>query len=216
MSMSAQSARVKPRPYDASGRQARAKASHDAALEAASALFLSSGYNATTVEAIAQRSGVTAATIYKSHGGKAGLIRELCRRALEGTGPTPAHERSNALRDRGDATALIEGWGRLLAEVSPVMSPLLLVLRTAADGDGEAAALYAELNQSRLDRMAENARFLARAAPLADGVTRTEVRDVLWLTSSPELFDLLVTQRGWSLKRFAAFVTRTLMRGLLA
>ena len=52
---------------------------------------------------------------------------------------------------------MIEGWGRLLAEVSPRFSPLRLLLRTAAEADHEAGLLYEELDRDRLARMAENA-----------------------------------------------------------
>jgi AcrR family transcriptional regulator len=58
--------------------------------------------SATTVKAIAQAAGVSAATIYKTYGGKAGLVRALCQHALEREGPIPAEERSNALRELED------------------------------------------------------------------------------------------------------------------
>ena len=203
------------RTYDSTGRRARARQQHAAALDTAHALFLEQGYTATTVESIALAAGVSAATIYKSYGGKAGLVRELCRRALEGAGRVPAEERSNALRADVDPRRLIEGWGRLREEVSPRISPLLLLLRTAADADPDAAALHEELDQARLDRMADNARFLARAGHLRAGVTARDARDVLWLSSAPELYDLLVTRRGWSVAKYSRFATDTIITALL-
>ena len=59
-------------------------------------LFLERGFVATTVEAVATAAGVSPATVYKTYGGKAGLARSLCERALGGVGPVPAEERSNA------------------------------------------------------------------------------------------------------------------------
>jgi hypothetical protein len=109
----------------------------------------------------------------------------------------------------------VEGWGALTAEVSPRISPLLLLLHTAADLDREAAALYTELEASRLSRMTDNARFLADAGHLHPGVTVDEARDVLWFCTAPETYDLLVLRRGWSPARLGRFVTDTIVGSLL-
>jgi len=202
---------VKPtRDYDRSGRQQRAREVHENTLDIAAEAFLTDGYEATTVAAIALRSGVSDATIYKSYGGKAGLARDLCHRALRGQGAIPAEDRSNALRDSTTAHDLIDGWGQLTIEVAPRVAPLLLVLRDAATADAEAASLFDELDRDRITRMTNNARFLQQAGYLRDGVSVGEARDVLWLTTSPELYELLVQRRGWSLPRFANFVARTI------
>ena len=203
------------RTYDASGRRQRALRQHSTALAAARVLFLERGYAATTVESIATAGGVSAATIYKSYGGKAGLVRELGQRALAGAGPVPAEARSNSLRSNGDPRLLIEGWGRLAAEVSPRLSPLLLLLRTAAQHDSEAAALYEQLARTRLRRMADNARHLVDAGHLRVGVTAQDAVDILWLCSSPELYELVIIQRRWTLAKFSRFVTATMIGALL-
>ena len=203
------------RAYDGTGRQERARRQLDVTLDAALALFLDEGYRAITVEAIAGAAGISAATIYKSYGGKSGLVRRLCTRALEGVGPVPAEERSNALRTASDPRQLVEGWGRLTAEVSPRVSPIMLLLRTAGATDPEAAALYDELDAARLRRMTANARSLAAAGHLGAGVTTRDARDVLWLCSSPELYDLLIRRRRWSLTKFQRFVTETMVSALL-
>jgi len=203
------------RTYDGSRRQEQARRQHAATLDAARELFLERGFVATTVEEIAVRSRVSAATIYKSYGGKRGVVRELCQRALAGAGPVPAETRSDALRSSGDPAAVIEGWGQLMREVAPRLSPLLLLLRAAALSDPDAAALEAEIDKGRLDRMADNARFLARGGHLRPGVSAREAKDVLWTCSAPELYDLLVRRRGWSVARYARFATDTMKSALL-
>ena len=87
---------------------------------------------------------------------------------------------------------------------------MLLVLRDAATADPEAAQLLDELDRDRIARMTSNARFLQQAGYLREGVSVNEARDVLWLTTSPELYELLVQRRRWPLRRFADFVTRTI------
>jgi AcrR family transcriptional regulator len=214
--MNPQPRKVKrPRSYDASGRRARAQDQREAVLDVASRLFVERGYVATTVESIAQETAVSEATIYKSYGGKAGLVRLLCDRALAGAGPRPAEERSNALRASTDPRQIVEGWAALTAEISPRASPLLLLLRTAAYHDEDAAALHEELDRARLTRMAENARHLFDAGHLRDDVAVRDARDVLWLCSSPELYELMVLRRRWPLTKFSRFIAATMTAALL-
>lgn len=205
--MSSDDGVVKTRAYDAGRRRARAQENRETTLARAQELFLSNGYAATTVEAIAAAAGVSAATVYKTYGGKAGLVRELCRRALAGQSPVPAEQRSDAL----SASDLPQGWGRLAAEVSPRISPLVLLLTRAADTDADAAALLLEIEQARMARMTVNASRLR----LREGVTRGDARDVLWLVTSPEFYDLMVVRRGWSAERFGRLVSDTISGALL-
>lgn len=142
-------------------------------------------------------------------------MRQLCEVALAGSGSIHAHDRSDALRGSDDPRAVLEGWGALLAEVSPRFSPLLLLLRSAAETDREAAALLAEFDQDRLERMSENAMFLSDRGHLRDGVTIGAARDVLWFCSSPEFYELLVVRRGWSPDQLGRFATDTMIAALL-
>jgi len=203
------------RPYDSSRRQERARAAHDALLDAALKLFTRDGYAATTIESIASAVEVSAATIYKTYGGKPGLVRALCERALGGRGPVHAEQRSDSLRaTAADPFEVIKGWGKLTAEVAPRVAPILLLLRDAASGDAAAAALHAELDSNRLRRMTENARFLVDNGHLRTGVGLAQARDVLWTYSSPELFDLLVRRRRWSVNRYSQFVAEAIAAAL--
>ena len=149
------------RAYDGSGRQEQARRLREAIIDAAEHRFLSSGYQATTVAAIAADAAVSADLIYKSFGGKPGLIRAICSRALEGEGPEPAEQRSDALHDKTlDPRDIVRAWGTLLAEVAPRAAPILLLLRDAAATDPEVRALQTEADDARLRRMTDNARRL--------------------------------------------------------
>jgi len=204
------------RPYNATARLEQSRKTHRELLDAALKRFIEQGYAATTIESIAADAGVSEATIYKTYGGKPGLVRALCHRALEGQGPIPAEDRSDALKDREpDPRQVIEGWGRLTAEVAPRVAPILLLLRDAADGDPAAAALHRELDRSRLVRMTANARHLVDGGHLREGIGLAHAADVLWTYSSPELFDLLVRRRRWSLRKYGQFVANAIADALL-
>ncbi len=204
------------RRYDSSGRRAQARRNRETVLEAAQQQFLDQGYAATTIAAIARQAGVSVETIYKGFGGKAGLVRALYERGLEGSGTVRAYERSDAMREREtDPRTIMRNWGLLTAEVAAEVTPVRRLIRAAAATDPEIAALLEQTDAGRLRRMRHHARFLADRGYLRKGVTVAQATDVLWTCSSVELYELLVLQRDWSQKRFALFVSDIMIGSLL-
>ena len=205
-----------PRRYDASRRRERAARVRAEVIDSAARLFLSNGFVETTVAAIANASGVSEETIYKSFGSKAGLVRAIWARALEGEGDVPAERRSDTMQaTEDDPRKIIQAWGALIVEVAPRVAPILLLIKRSALSDPQLAELAAEVDEQRLARMEHNARTLHHRRHLRAGMTLHEARDILWTYSSPELFDLFVGKRGWSRERFAGFVTEQLIAALL-
>ena len=206
----------KSRSYDARGRMEQAQRNRENIIEVARRAFLERGYAATTINAIAQEAGVSIETIYKSFGGKAGLVRAIYERGLAGRGDTPAPERSDAMSAReADPRAILRHWGALTAEVSPLVSPILQLVRSAATTDPELAELLSESDAQRLTRMRRNARVLVDRRFLRKGVTAERAAEILWAYTSPELYDLFVMRRGWTPERFGEFVASALTAALL-
>jgi len=204
------------RTYDATRRRERARQNRDKVIAAAERRFLRDGYGITTIAAIADDAGVSADMVYKSFGGKPGLVRAICARALEGEGPVPAEQRSDELQAREpDGRKIIEGWGALTLEVAPRVAPILLLIRAAAAGDPEVAVLLDKIDAQRLHRMTDNARRLGRAGHLRPGITVARAADVLWTYSSQELYELLVLRRGWPLARYGRFIADAMIDALL-
>jgi hypothetical protein len=106
-------------------------------------------------------------------------------------------------------------WGTLTAEVASQVTPIRLLIRSAAETDLDMAKLLAENDKDRRKRMRHHARFLADRGYLRDGMTVDEATDILWTCSSAELYELLVLKRGWSQKRFASFVADLMIGTLL-
>lgn len=203
------------RPYDSTRRRERAQRSRDAVLDAAQRRFLDDGYAATTIAAIARDADVSAETIYKSFGTKTALIRGIWERGLAGVGPVPAQTRSDRMSTtEEDPRAVIRNWGRLTTEVMPLVAPILLLIRSAAAADADMAALLAETDRQRRDRMRGNAERLR--AHLRTGVTLGQATDILWLYSSPDLYDLLVIRCGWTLRKYARHLTESMTAALLS
>ena len=210
-------ATVKPRRYDSSRRRQQARQTHDDILAAARTRFLTDGFAATTIAAVAAEAGVSVDTIYKTFGGKPGLVRAIHQQSLTGGGPIDAETRSDALQTtETDPKAVMRGIGQLGAEVAPLVAPILLLIRDAATTDADMVALRAELDDQRLRRMTHNAENLANAGHLREGVTIDQAAEIMWTYSSPELYELLVIVRHWSPRRYGSFISEALGAHLVA
>jgi AcrR family transcriptional regulator len=204
------------RRYDSSGRRERARQTRGQIIDAAEGRFLSEGYAATTVTAIAAAAHVSVETIYKGFGGKPGLVRAIVDKGLAGEGPVPAEQRSDHIRDtEPDPRQILTAWGAFVAELAPRTAPILALARDAAAGDPEVAVLLEEISAARHERMTLNAGGLADAGHLRPGITVSEAADILWAYSSPELYDLLARQRGWTAEQYGRFVGQALIAALL-
>ena len=206
----------KTRSYDARARIQKARLGRERLLDVAQRAFLKQGYAATTIVEIASEAGVSVETVYKAFGGKTGLVRALYDRGLAGRELRPAPERSDAISaSEANPSELVRKWGMLTAEIAPLVSPLLLLIRAAAAADPELLALLEQTDAQRLMRMTDNAAVLAKRGFLRPGVSTKAARDVMWACTSPELYDLLVLRRGWTAEQFGELVGNTLAAALL-
>jgi AcrR family transcriptional regulator len=204
------------RRYNSAGRKEQARRSREAILDAAQRLFLEAGYAVTTIAAIAEEAGVSVETVYKAFGGKPGLVRAIYEGGLLGRGTISAYRRSDEMREQeSDPRVIMRKWGELTAEVASTITPILLLIRAAAAADPDMAQLLNDTRDQRLERMRHNARGVADRGFLREDVTLDEATDVMWTCSSPELYELLVLQRGWSLTQFAPFVADMMIGTLL-
>jgi AcrR family transcriptional regulator len=187
-------------------------------LACAHELFLQHGYAATTLPTVAAAAGVSVQNIYKVFGNKPGLVKALFDVAIAGDdAPVPMTDRETMTRIRTepDPGEKLRLYGAHMARVGPRIMPLLLVVRDAAASDATAAALWSTLQKERLTGMSRFADQLESGRNLRAGVSRDEARDVLWTYNSLEIWDLLVRQRRWSVKRYGAWIGTQLTRALL-
>lgn len=209
---------VKTRRYDSSGRQQAAARTRVSIIATATELFLEHGYSAATIPMIARAASVSVPTVYKMFGSKAQLAKAAFDVAIAGDhDDVPMRERGviQAIRAEHDPRRKLERYGRFLAETLPRHVPVQLVVRDAAATDKDAALLWNQLCGERLRAMSWFAGELRDGGLLRKGVTLAEARDVLWTHNAPELFELLVIQRGWSARRYGTWVTQQLIAALL-
>ena len=207
---------VKGRPYDNSARSAASQARRSAVLAAARSLFLGRGYVRTTMSAVAKESDVAVDTVYELVGRKPDLFRLLIETAISGQGQAvPADERDYVQRIQAEPSAA--GKLRIYAQALPAiharLAPLVTALQAAASAEPELGDLWRDIAERRATNMHRLAAELHAAGGLA--VPVDEAADIIWATNSPEVYTLLVIQRGWTPERYGTWLSETWERLLL-
>jgi AcrR family transcriptional regulator len=199
--------------------QARTRLARAAVVAAARTLFLERGYGATTIEAISARSDVPAATVYRLFSSKRGILKALLDVSIAGDDDAvPLADRPqvrSALADPDPQSQLAALVG-ITAQVNSRAAPLYLILVSAAGSDPDAAALLDDQNRQRQAGQGQVARSLARAGALRPDLRERDAADMIHALLSPEVYRLLVLDRGWQPGRYEAWLTRVLVDQLLA
>jgi AcrR family transcriptional regulator len=201
------------RRYNAEGRRAQARATRERILETARTLFVEHGYAGTSVAQIAAVAGVSAPTVFAGFTSKVNLLKEATETTLVGdAGPVPLHERPSMrhVHDGATASEVLARLADLIAELAPRVCPVFAVVLAAADADPEIARLARTLDEQRLAGATQLATTVMARLGDDDPERFAEVRDTIWTMNSPQLYGLLVVQRGWSPERYGAWIARTL------
>ncbi|MCU1699637.1 MAG: TetR family transcriptional regulator [Mycobacterium sp.] len=208
-----------PRRYDASRRREQAGETRSHILACALRLFLANGYADTAIPEIARGAGVSVPTVYKAFPNKATLLKSVFDVSIAGDDDaTPMAERDviDAVRAEPDAARKIRMYTAHLADIAPRTVPLQLVARAAAGADSAAAAVWAQMRAEMLTAMTFFTADLQATGQLRADASADEVRDVLWTYHSPEIYDLLVVERGWSAGQYGTFIGQAMIDAVLA
>jgi AcrR family transcriptional regulator len=216
--MANKSDRVK-RAYDSRLRLERADATRLAIAAAAGRLFAERGYAATSIEEIADAAGVGRATVFTSVGGKPELLKEAYRLAVRGPAdantPLGQQARSRRISAEPDAHKLLAGYAGVMVEVGRRLAPLYEAVRAAAHANPEAREFWNLITEERRAAATGIVRRLAERDALLDGLDRQSASDILWVLNDPGLYQLLVTQRRWTQRRFRTWLTGSMQAQLL-
>ena len=208
-----------PRTYDATRRQEQAQENRVRVLGAARARFLADGYTATTIPGVARDAGVSVQTVYKAFGNKGGLLKAVFDVAVTGDDqPVPVAGRDEIKRIQAepDPRKKLRMYSEYFVQGAQRAVAVELLARDAASDDPAAAAAWDQIQQQRLTGMSQFARHLHAGGHLPADTAVEEARDVLWTFTSPELWDLLVIQRGWTPTRYAHWLASMLTTALFA
>ena len=193
--------RVKTRRYDSPRRREQAAATRRQILEAAQRLFERQGYAATTMAAIAAEAGVALKTVYVAFETKSGLLRALWHLLLRGDqedAPVADRRWYQEVLDEPDPERLLRLTARNSRVVKERAGALMGVIRSAASTEPDIADLWARIQADFHDNQRGIVKALHARKALRPGLGVARAADVLWTLNHPDLWLLLVGERGWT------------------
>jgi AcrR family transcriptional regulator len=187
-------------------------------LDAAMRLFVTRGYPSTTVEMIAHEAGVAVQTVYFSFRAKVNILKQLVDSTVaEETQPTAIRQQAWVT----DALAEPDPVRQLQIQVTGTASshrrvaPLLNVLHRASDTDPAVAELWRTNQEQRRALQRRLIIALHRKGGLPPRMRLGHAVDISYAVLGPELFHVLVTERGWSVPEWERWTLRVLHREFL-
>jgi AcrR family transcriptional regulator len=206
------------RSYRSPLRERQRAETRAAVIEAAETRFVEQGYAATSIAEIARVAGVSPETVYATFGSKRELLRAAVVAAATGTvegGMVVGPELLERVRAEPDARRRLELMGEATSPTMLRVGPLDEVVRAAAAGDAEIAALEAETDAQKLRDVRALVALLADVGPLR--MSERDATDVVWaLSQSTGFYRSLTVDRGWSHARAFKTLNDAIARAILA
>jgi AcrR family transcriptional regulator len=185
---------------------------------AATKLFATKGYLATSNEDIAAEAGVARPTVFTAVGPKSVILREVLDQAIAGDdAAVPVAERDwwRQTIEEPDAATSIKLLARTMTRIGERLALIARAVETAASIDPDAAEAWDRYQQQRRIGLREFAESLTtKRTPTNQAVVRCDVdtmTDTLW-TLQPSAYLRLVADAGWTLERYEAWLADLLTR----
>jgi AcrR family transcriptional regulator len=207
-----------PRPYRSGIRAEGQRLTVRRCVEAAAELFTAQGYAATTIDAIADRAGVARRTVYSAVGGKVALLKLAYDWSLVGDDePIPMSDRPEirAISATRSPRRAITLWAEHVTAVAHRSTPMLLVMRAAADTDPDAAALYEKAMRDARLGAAMFVEHLTTITTLQPGLDTDRAADLIWALLDPGVYDRMVRRGGWNDAEFSSWLATVFSHGIL-
>jgi len=199
-------------------RRAKAKETRAAVIAAAAALFVERGYEGTSVQAVADRAGVSRATVFNSVGGKPALLRiayDVATVGDEEPVPLPQRPEARAVVDEPDPIRAVELYAAMVTKVGGRLVGIYEVFRAAARADAAIRNEWEQIQQERLGGARGFVRILAAKGPLQSDLDIERAGDVVWTLIDTSLYQRLVVERGWDPVEFRTWLARRICAELL-
>jgi len=198
-------------------RESRAHETRRRIIEAGLRLFLEKGYVNTTVQGIAQAARVAPATIYQAFGTKHAVLAAALDITVAGDDtPLAVLDRDwvdDARREKNQGRQLrliVEGASQIAARTAPLKE----ILRDAAATEAAARELIREDHERRHRTQEGLVDLLIENRQLRAGIDRRRAVDTFFALVNSATYELLVTQRGWTLSEWQAWIADVIEREL--
>lgn len=191
-----------------STRRAKAAATRQRIIKAATVEFIANGYHGAVMAAIAERAGVAVQTVYFVFHTKPELFAAALDAAVLGPEDKPPLQQSWAADAAAtpDPVAALQSFIHAGAGIFERASALSEVAHAAAVTDPELAAVYHSRDNLRSDGYRD---FIGRLT-LPPGVDVAHATDLLIALHSPRLYHALREERGWTHQQVTSWMTQTI------
>ena len=149
--------------------------------------------------------------MYRLFSSKLGILKALLDVSIAGDDQAvsvPERPQVDRAPRRARPGQLLAGFAGVTVAINTRSSDVYRILSSAAGSDPAAAALLADYQRQRDHGQGRIARSLARAGALRPGLRERDAADLIHALMSPELYRLLVIDRGWSPRALRAVARR--------
>jgi AcrR family transcriptional regulator len=186
-------------------------------LEAATELFLSQGYGATSIDQIARAADVSPQSVYATFENKAGILEGAVNLARAGDPKARSRDLPEAiaiaeepdLRQRCRRTA---AWSRRMYADS---AALIAIIERASAIDPALADLHDRFRAQRRDSVEQQTANVPTKA-FRKGLTRKDALDAITFLGAAHTYTELVDGLGWSPARYESWLGDALYQLLFA
>jgi AcrR family transcriptional regulator len=196
-------------------RKAKAAATKQRIIEAATLEFIASGYHGTPMATIARRAGVAVQTVYFVFHTKPELFAAALDAAVlgpEAKAPMEQRWAQDVLADPRGPRAAVESFIRGSAPILRRAAALNAVAGAAAPTDPELAEVYRSREHLRVDAYRDFVNGLALPVTVNPG----RAADVLITMLSPQFYLALQQERGWQHEQIVDWMATTIPGVMLA
>ena len=205
------------RPYSSPSRDASARLTRQRIMDAAQALFVETGYVATSVRSIARKAGVAERTVYLQFDTKAAILKALIAVAVLGS-----EDMGLVARSRWFLGILVqphlERKVELLAEATSALhertGSVFAVAREAAAVDPAVAALWNRGKRRQLLDMTTMAESFAHHGLIPASQDVAWATELLYVLLGPESWYLVRHELGHDEDHYRDWLRTTLLRAL--
>ncbi len=157
--------------------------------------------------------------MFASAGGKAAILKAAYDIAVVGDDepiPLPQRPWAVAVRSEPDPRRMVDGYARMITDVSGRVAPIYEAMRGAAGADGEVRAVWEAMRRERRGGSAGFVGFGVAHGALRADIDRKRAADVVWVLNDPGLYHLLVHEMSWTPAQFQSWLSQALTGQLLA